>query len=246
VAEPARFASRRLAMALATEMGSVVMFMMFTVGSISAFAGVSVLPWVVVIAVAAAAARLDLRCRRIPNRLTGPLLLGGLLWGLVCGTGAIGPVSQAVSHGIGDSLLGALIASFPFVILWLALGTGAGDAKLMMAIGVWLGMTASVFLLLGTALAGGAMVIVWGLREGRLMTTFAGLPRAAVDLVYVFRGPGRMQDRRDLVMVASAVNATANEAPTSYVGTPRTKTKLPYGPAIFAGVCLAALRVYFA
>jgi prepilin peptidase CpaA len=222
------------------------MFMLFTLGSIAAFAGLSLVPWVVVISVAAVAARVDLRTRRIPNRLTGPLLLCGLLWGLGCTAGLFGTPSLAVSRGIGDSLLGALVSSLPFLILWLGLGAGAGDAKLMMGIGAWLGVSAGLFALLGTALAGGLLVVAWGLREGRLWATFANLPRAAVDLVYVLRGPGRMDDRRELVMVAHAVNAVAQEAPASAnVAGPKPKTKLPYGPAILAGTCLAALRVYF-
>ena len=225
------------------------MFMLLTTGSITAFTGLSLVPWVVVIAVAAVAARVDLRTRRIPNRLTGPLLLAGLLWGLGCTMGLFATTSPAVSRGIGDSLLGALVSSLPFLVLWLGLGAGAGDAKLMMGIGAWLGVNAGLVALLGTALAGGVLVVGWGLREGRLWATFANLPRAAVDLVYVLRGPGRMDDRRELVMVAHAVNTAAPEAPSApsaaQVAGPKPKTKLPYGPAILAGTCLAALRVYF-
>ncbi len=218
------------------------MCVVFTLGSISAFAGVSFVPWVVVLVVAAAAARLDLRTRRIPNRLTGPLLLGGLLWGLLITAGAFAAPSAAASRGIGDSLLGALVTSLPFLMLWLALGAGAGDAKLMMAIGAWLGLTAGVLVLVCTVIAGGALVIAWGLREGRLLSTFVALPRAALDLIYIFRGPGRMQDRRDVVLATQAVAAAA---PVNVSGGPKPKTKLPYAPAILAGVCLAALRVYF-
>jgi prepilin signal peptidase PulO-like enzyme (type II secretory pathway) len=85
---------------------------LFTLGSIAAFTGVSALPWIMVIAVALAAARVDLRVGRIPNKLTGPVLLAGLLWGLAATAGLLPAVSGAVSRGIGDSLLGALLAGF--------------------------------------------------------------------------------------------------------------------------------------
>ena len=223
--------------------------MLFTLGSISRLAGVSVLPWVVVIVATAIAVRVDLRSRRVPNWLTGPVLLCGLLWGTACALGAVTSPTAAATRGIGDSLLGALVASLPFLILWLGVGTGAGDAKLMMAIGAWLGMTAGLLVLLCTALAGGAMVIAWGLKEGRLLAVFANMPRAAIDLVYVFRGPGRMQDRRELVAVAAAVSAAQSEPPQDSAApgaAGRRKHKLPYVPAIFAGACLAALRVFVA
>jgi Flp pilus assembly protein protease CpaA len=224
--------------------------MLFTLGSISRLTGASVVPWVVVIVAAAIAVRVDLRSRRIPNWLTGPVLLIGLLWGAACALGAVTSPTVAATRGIGDSLLGALVASLPFLILWLGMGAGAGDAKLMMAIGAWLGMTAGLLVLLCTAIAGGALVIAWGLKEGRLLAAFANLPRAAIDLVYVFRGPGRMQDRRELVAVATAVSAMQAEPSLGSAGpadaVPRPKHKLPYAPAIFAGTCLAALRVFLA
>ena len=223
--------------------------MFFTLGSISRLAGGSVVPWVVVIVAAAIAVRIDLRCRRIPNWLTGPVLLCGLLWGTACALGAVTSPTAAATRGVGDSLLGALVASLPFLILWLGVGAGAGDAKLMMAIGAWLGMTAGLLVLLCTAVAGGAMVTAWGLKEGRLLAAFANMPRAAIDLVYVFRGPGRIQDRRELVAVAAVVSAAQAEPAlgSAVPGAPnQRKHKLPYAPAIFAGTCVAALRVFLA
>jgi Flp pilus assembly protein protease CpaA len=225
---------------------------LFSLGSIAAFAGVSALPWIVVIAVAAAAARVDLRTGRIPNKLTGPVLLAGLLWGLAATAGLLPTVSGAVSRGIGDSMLGALLAGFPFVILWLGRGAGAGDAKLMMGIGAWLGLAGGTLALACTAIAGGLIAIVWAVSRGQLMATVARLPRAAVDLIYIFRGPGRMADRRDLVLVGNSMSAAAAETesepgivvPADGTG-PSTRFKLRYSLAILPGVCAAALRVWF-
>lgn len=198
--------------------------------------------WAVVVGISLATAVIDYRTRRIPNALTGPLLLGGLLWGIACSTGVINFSSAAVSRGIGDSLLGALVAALPFFILWMAMGAGAGDAKLMMAIGAWVGMKAALLVLVCTALAGGVVVIVWALTEGRLLATLANLPRAAVDLAFLVRGPGKLATRRQVVLATAAAHAPPTTPELS--GSSQPRQKLPYGPAIFAGTCLAALRVF--
>ena len=223
------------------------MFFMFTVsvlGNSGSHSGVSIVPWVIVIVAAAVAAGIDFRTRRIPNRLTGPLLLGGLLWGTTCSIAGIIPGTPIVSSGLGDSLLGALVAGLPFFVLWMGLGSGAGDAKLMMAIGAWLGIKAGLLLLVCTALAGGIVVIGWALTERRLLATLGNLPRAVVDLAFIARGPGRMQERRDLVAATAAAQAGSSGGAATGV-TSRINHKLPYGPAIFVGTCVAAVRVFF-
>jgi prepilin peptidase CpaA len=204
------------------------------------------LPWVVVIAASLVAAVIDLRTRRIPNALSGPLLLSGIAWAVLTALGAFGPIAgAAVTKGVGDSILGALVASLPFVILWLAMGSGAGDAKLMMAIGAWLGLAGGLLVLVCTALAGGVFALAWALTEGRLLATLANLPRSAVDLVYIVRGPGRVEDRRHVVLAASAASAAAGAEPSAATFAARkSRHKLPYAPAIFAGTCAAALRVF--
>jgi Flp pilus assembly protein protease CpaA len=222
------------------------MFNVFVLGSAGRFNVVSIVPWVIVVITAAVAAGIDFRTRRIPNRLTGPLLLGGLLWGTTCSVAGIVPAMPIVSSGLGDSLLGAVVAGLPFFILWMALGSGAGDAKLMMAIGAWLGMKAGLLLLVCTALAGGIVVIGWALAQRRLLATLSNLPRAAVDLTFIARGPGRIQERRELVAAAAAAAAQAESSSNSAADVaPRLNHKLPYAPAIFVGTCVAAARVFF-
>ena len=216
-------------------------FVLADAGSVSA---ASIVPWVIVVIAAAVAAGIDFRTRRIPNRVTGPLLLGGLLWGAACSVSVVTPASPLVSTGLGDSLLGALVAGLPFFILWMALSSGAGDAKLMMAIGAWLGVKAALLLLVCTALAGGIVVIGWTLAQRRLLATLGNLPRAAVDLAFIARGPGRIEERRELVAAAAAAQGESSNN-SAAAAAPRLNHKLPYGPAIFVGTCVAAARVFF-
>src|ERR1700743_2106458 len=67
----------------------------------------------------------DIRERKIPNWLTGPALLTGLVLHL-CLDGL---------HGLGASALAAAIAGGIFLLFYIAGGMGAGDVKLMAALG---------------------------------------------------------------------------------------------------------------
>ena len=92
----------------------------------------SVVPvqWGVVLCVSLIGAITDLRSGRIPNFLTMPILLAGATWAVwLCGPA-----------GLADALLGCLLLATPYVLLFVFAGGGAGDAKLMGAIGAWLGV----------------------------------------------------------------------------------------------------------
>jgi Flp pilus assembly protein protease CpaA len=77
------------------------------------------LQWGVVIGASTAAAVWDLRQRRIPNILTGPLFIGGLVWAIWVGG----------LPGLGEALVACIILAAPYVWLFLVAGGGAGDAK---------------------------------------------------------------------------------------------------------------------
>lgn len=83
------------------------------------------------------AAVCDFRTKKIPNRLTVPAFLAALVY-----HGAVGAMTGGWS-GCGWALLMAL-AGFGvgfgiLLVLWLIGGGGAGDVKLMGAVGAWLG-----------------------------------------------------------------------------------------------------------
>lgn len=110
---------------------------------------------------AALAAVTDLRSRRIPNWLTGSGILAGLA--LHLGLGGV--------RDSGSALLAGLIAGGIFLLFFLAGGMGAGDVKLMAAIGCLGGLHSVRSLLLLTAILGAVAAIVAALASGRLAET---------------------------------------------------------------------------
>lgn len=107
----------------------------------------------------------DLRTRRIPNVLT----FGSALAALVFHT-ATGGVS-ALGTSAGGWLTGVAIFYIPFALR----GLGAGDVKLLAALGAWLGPWNTVALAIYTALAGGALGLVVGLVRGYLRKALANI-----------------------------------------------------------------------
>lgn len=75
------------------------------------------------------AAITDLRTRKIPNWLTVPACVAGIAFHLV--TGGL--------SGLGVALGGFAVGFGLLLVLWLIGGGGAGDVKLMGALGAWLG-----------------------------------------------------------------------------------------------------------
>jgi prepilin peptidase CpaA len=109
----------------------------------------------------------DLRTRRIPQLLTLGGAIAGLSFHLVTGgwQGGMGSVA--------GWFVGIVIFLAPFALG----GLGAGDVKLLGALGAWLGPTNVIWLALYAGVAGGVMALVVGLSRGYL--------REALTNVYV-------------------------------------------------------------
>lgn len=104
----------------------------------------------------------DLRSRRIPNWLTVGGMLAGLAVRAAMGPGPVG----AGMLGIG---LGALLA-LPFF----AVGAlGGGDAKLLMAVGAFMGPMDLARASLVIAVVGGVVALFEAVRRGVLLPTLA-------------------------------------------------------------------------
>lgn len=108
-------------------------------------------PWCLLGVGLVVAALLDLRWRRVPNWLSVGLLASGLLArGLVAGP-------LPVAWGAAGATA-ALVALFvPFKRRWL----GAGDVKLLIAVGGWLGPLLLAYSVLVSAVVGGALSLIW-------------------------------------------------------------------------------------
>ena len=118
-----------------------------------------------VILLAGAACVTDLLWRRVPNSL----VITGL--GLGIGLNAWGQGW----HGCIMSLAGALLGLGLFLPFFALGGMGAGDVKLLAALGSLLGPGDLVKTALAGAVAGGLMALAAAAWNGRLLATFRGI-----------------------------------------------------------------------
>lgn len=107
----------------------------------------------------------DVKSRRIPNFITFPSILLGLALHL-----AIGGWKQLLL-----SLAAGLICGIAFLLFYIAGGMGAGDVKLMTAVGCIAGLPHVAYLLVLTALSGGVMALCLAVARGRLHQTISNV-----------------------------------------------------------------------
>jgi prepilin peptidase CpaA len=144
----------------------------------------------------------DIRSRRIPNWLTAGMAAAG--FGIAAGGGLVTPMQAALGMVLG------LLLMLPGHVIG---ATGAGDVKLMAAIGAVVGTGSIVRVFLYTAVAGGVFAIVVALRRGRLHQTVS-------DTAMLVASP-------TVARVAIESSDRAN--------------RFPYGPAIAAGTLLSLM-----
>jgi len=129
--------------------------------------------WVLPALVAAIAGYTDYRWPRIPNWLTVP--------GLVLGI-AVNAIARGWT-GTKESLLGAglgLLILLPFVLVR---SLGAGDWKLVGALGAFLGPQHLITVLFATLLIAGVMALVLIIWKKRVRQTFRNIGRLLAALV---------------------------------------------------------------
>jgi prepilin peptidase CpaA len=112
----------------------------------------------------------DIKDRRIPNVLTGPSIVFALLLHLL-----LGGWTQ-----IGSSALAGLIAGLVMLVFFIAGGLGAGDVKLMTAVGCFVGMPLLPQVMISTFIIGALFAIVLALYRGRLRQTLVNVVALAV------------------------------------------------------------------
>jgi prepilin peptidase CpaA len=118
----------------------------------------------VLIAVVLAAAVYDVRYRRIPNWLS--------LAGVLIGVALNGFLDQERPGLFVSSLLGLAIAFGVYFILYALRAMGAGDVKLMAAVGAIVGWPDWLGVFIVTAILGGIMAFIVVVARGRVKKTF--------------------------------------------------------------------------
>ena len=118
----------------------------------------------------------DAKERKIPNKITFTGIIVGMIVNLISGgwTGLL--------LSIGGMLAGLAIFFLPFVMG----GMGAGDVKLMGAIGALMGWQFSLLTALYSSLVGGGMVIVYLLYTGKLRDYFKKIILSFIQLLFLF------------------------------------------------------------
>ncbi|MGH6955620.1 MAG: prepilin peptidase [Caulobacteraceae bacterium] len=115
-----------------------------------------------------AAAVKDLASFTIPNWISAALALAFLPAAFMLG---MAPMSVVISLGVGVGVL--VLAAGMFALGWI----GGGDAKLMAAAALWVGLGGLAPFALYTGLAGGALALgLIGLRSAWLHPYVAGVP----------------------------------------------------------------------
>ena len=170
----------------------------------------TVLQWGVVIGASLLAAVGDLCVRRIPNAFTFPLLIGGLIWSAWFG----GLASFAEAAGA------CVLLALPYIILFIFVGGGAGDAKLMGAIGAWLGLRQGLTVFACVAIAGGILAIAKAIAKKRLKFVLTSVFVSFYGLI--------------LYLITHRTMKLADEQTDIKQS---GELDIPYGVAIFAGVC---------
>lgn len=122
-------------------------------------------PYLAALAVAVAGCITDLRTRRIPNVLTFGAAAGALGFHLA---------NDGVS-GLGWSAAGWLVGAAFFFPLFALRGLGAGDVKLVAALGAWLGPGQTVWLAAFSAIAGGVFALGIAVAHGYTKQAFTNV-----------------------------------------------------------------------
>lgn len=153
----------------------------------------------------------DVASRRIPNKLT----YSGMLVAIA------GRFAVQGWHGVGSAIAGGLVGGGAFLVFFLIHAMGAGDVKLITAVGCFVGPGLALDIVIASAIAGGIFAIVYALWQGRFRTML-------VNVV-------------DLVRFHATVGAEVH--PSLNLSNPQA-ARLPYGVAIAAGALYSVLAFY--
>lgn len=96
------------------------------------------------------AAYIDGKQLRVPNWLTFPMVLTGLVYSALVGGWS----------GLGDGLLGMVVGLACLLPLYAVGGMGAGDVKLLAGVGAWMGATVTFYAFCVSTIVGAVMAVL--------------------------------------------------------------------------------------
>lgn len=173
----------------------------------------------ILLALLLAALFFDLTRKKIPNFLTFPIMLWGLLAHTITGG------AEGFLFSVYGLLLGLAIFFIPFMLG----GMGGGDVKLLGAIGAIKGLQFVFYAAVFTAFCGGILAVIYLIYNRQLLRilkkilAFVAVPLLTL-LYFRFRNPYLNQ----LSLLLSSAETHSEE-----------KVYLPYGVAIAAGTIIA-------
>ncbi len=141
---------------------------------------VHIVPTVVVLVAALVAAAIDVWKYKIHNALTLPLLVSGLIFHAATGG----------ASGLSGSAAGVLAGFGSLLIFYILGGMGAGDVKLMAAVGAWLGMPLTFYVFIASSLAAGVYAVVLLAVRVSLKETWLNLQLVWLRIASIYRHLG--------------------------------------------------------
>ena len=164
------------------------------------------------LALAGAAAVLDVQHHRIPNWLTYPgIIMGVLLRSVFFGW-----------KGLSSAVAGCLLAGGIVFVFYAVRAMGAGDVKLLAAIGSLVGPSHVIVVLLATAICGGMLAIGYAIYSRRMGATLKN-----VGSVLQFHTASGLQTHPEINL----------DNPSAL--------RMPYGLAIAAGTLYSFLGTWW-
>jgi prepilin peptidase CpaA len=158
-------------------------------------------PIAIALTAALIAAVTDVWKFKVYNLLTLPLLAAGVLY-------------HSMRADLASSLFGVLFGFGALIALHVIGGMGAGDVKLMAALGAWLGLPLTFHVFIASSLAAGAYAVVLMVVTGKVGETFLNLQVLWMRLVCIGRYLGaddrvekevRRADRRRRIIPFAAM-----------------------------------------
>jgi prepilin peptidase CpaA len=114
--------------------------------------------FVCMMAFSTAALIVDVRDKKLPNKLTVPVFFAGLLFHIV--NGYVQSRFSGAGCGLFFAFKGFAVGFGLLFVLWIIGGSGGGDVKFMGALGTWLGAWLTFQVLVVSAVMGGLLTAI--------------------------------------------------------------------------------------